>query len=77
MILRESTWLVVVGLAVGAALAYAGSQLVSRLLYGVEPHDPRTIALAVLVLLAVTLAAAYIPARRASRMDPMAALHQG
>ena len=77
MILRESTWLVVVGLAVGAALAYAGSQLVSRLLYGVEPHDPRTIALAVLVLLAVALAAAYIPARRASRMDPMAALHQG
>jgi predicted permease len=77
MILRESTGLVVVGLAVGAVLAYAGSQLVARLLYGIEPHDPRTIAAAVVVLLVVALAAAYIPARRASRMDPMAALHQG
>jgi ABC-type antimicrobial peptide transport system permease subunit len=83
MILKESTGLVLVGLAVGAALtagatlAYGGSQVDGGLLYRVEPHDPRTIAVAVLVLLAVALAAAYVPARRAAKMDPMAALQQG
>jgi predicted permease len=83
MILKESTGLVLLGLAAGAALtagaalAYGGAQVDARLLYRVEPHDPRTIAVAVLILLAVALAAAYVPARRASRMDPMAALHQG
>jgi hypothetical protein len=51
---------------VGSALAFAGSQLVARLLYGVTPQDPRTIAFAVLALLAVAFTAASVPARRAS-----------
>ena len=46
-------------------------------LYGVAPEDPLTLTLATGTLLVVAFAAAYLPARRASRLDPMAALHQG
>jgi predicted permease len=77
MILRETIGLVVAGLAVGGALAHLGSRLIASRLYGVAPQDPVTLMLAAGVLLLVALAAAYLPARRASRVDPMAALHHG
>jgi predicted permease len=77
MILRETVRLVVAGLLVGGALAYAGSRLIASRLYGVAPEDPFTLTLATGVLLFVALVAAYLPARRASRLDPMAALRQG
>jgi ABC-type antimicrobial peptide transport system permease subunit len=77
MILRETTTLLVVGVAAGAALAYAASRLMDNRLYGIAPHDPLTLALATLLLLLVALAAAFVPAQRASRVDPMVALrHQ-
>jgi predicted permease len=75
MILRESIGLVAAGLAVGGALAYFGSRLVATRLYGVSTQDPVTLTAATATLLVVALAAAYVPARRASRVDPMAALH--
>jgi len=74
MVLRESLLPVLVGLAAGVAGALALSRLVTGMLYGVAPRDPATIVLAALAMLGVALAAAAIPARRASRVEPMAAL---
>lgn len=76
MILRETAGLVAAGLLVGGALAYAGSRLIADRLYGVAARDPLTMALAAAVLLLIALIAAYLPARRASRVDPIAALHE-
>lgn len=77
VILRETVALVLVGLALGGALSDVASRLTENRLYGVAPHDPATIAFAAGLLLSAALAAAYIPARRASRLDPIAALRQG
>jgi ABC-type antimicrobial peptide transport system permease subunit len=74
MILRETVWVVVGGLAAGGGLAYAVSRLIDTRLYGVAPQDPLTMALSTGVLLAVALGAAYWPARRASQLDPMTVL---
>jgi ABC-type antimicrobial peptide transport system permease subunit len=76
MILGETIGLVITGLAAGAGLAYIASRLITSQLYGVAPHDPLTLALAVGLLSLVALSAAYLPARRASRQDPMVALRQ-
>jgi predicted permease len=76
MILRETIGIVGVGLALGAGLAYAASRLITSQLYGVAPQDPLTLGLATALLLFAALSAAYLPARRASKLDPMAALHQ-
>jgi predicted permease len=76
MILRETAVLVIAGLALGGGLAYAASRLVDSRLYGVAPQDPLTMAAAGALLVLVALGAAYLPARRASRLDPMAALRR-
>ena len=76
MILRESLAIVVAGLTAGCALAYLGSRLIASRLYGVAPRDPLTFLLALAVLLVVALTAAWLPARRASRVNPMTALRQ-
>jgi predicted permease len=76
MILRETIGLVITGLVLGWGLAYAASRLIDSRLYGVAPQDPVTLALATGLLLLVALSAAYVPAQRASRLDPMAALRQ-
>jgi ABC-type antimicrobial peptide transport system permease subunit len=76
MILRETSGVVGVGLAVGGGLAYAASRLIDSRLYGVAPQDPLTLASATGLLLVVAVSAAYIPARRASRLDPLAALRR-
>ena len=77
MILGETTWLVAIGLVVGGTLAYAASRLIDSRLYGVAPEDPLTLLLAIGILVLVATSAACLPARRASRLDPMAALRQG
>ena len=76
MILRETMALVIAGLALGGGLAFAASRLIHSQLYGVAPQDPLTLALATGLLLLGGLSAAYLPARGASRLDPMAALRQ-
>jgi hypothetical protein len=76
MILSETIGLVSVGLALGGGLAYAASRFIDSRLYGVAPQDPLTLVLATGLLLLVALGAAYLPARRASRLDPIAALRQ-
>ncbi len=76
MILRETAGLVSAGLALGAILAYAASRLINSRLYGVAPQDPLTLVLAAGLLVLVALSASYLPAQRASSLDPMAALRQ-
>ncbi|HTM25563.1 MAG TPA: ABC transporter permease [Vicinamibacterales bacterium] len=76
MILRETSGVVAMGLILGGALAYGASRLIGSRLYGVEPQDPLTVTAATALLLSVALSAAYLPARRASRLDPMVALRQ-
>jgi macrolide transport system ATP-binding/permease protein len=74
MILREVLVLTAAGLAIGIPLALAGSHYVRSLLYGIEPTDPVAIAIGIAALVTCGLAAGLIPARRASRIDPMVAV---
>ena len=74
MVLRESTWVTLAGIAVGVCGALACTRLVRSMLYGVGPNDPMTILAGTAVLIAVALAATWIPARRAARVQPMEAL---
>ena len=74
MILRESTGLAVAGTLVGAGAALGLTRLVKTMLYGIQPYDPLTLAGGFLILMAVALAASWIPARRAAGVQPMEAL---
>ncbi|MGH9693254.1 MAG: ABC transporter permease, partial [Bryobacteraceae bacterium] len=74
IVLREMLGLVAAGTAVGIAGAVAGGRLVGNLLYGLKGSDPATLIGASMLLVGVAAAAAYWPARRASRIDPLAAL---
>jgi putative ABC transport system permease protein len=74
MIVREGMMLVLGGVAIGIAGALGAGRLIARLLYGVPPHDLRTFVAVALVLVAAALVAIVIPARRASRIDPIVAL---
>jgi predicted permease len=74
MVLTEVGVLIGIGLAIGIAAALASSRLVASLLYGVSPTDPRTFSIAAAFLAAVAVLAGYLPAHRASRLDPMTAL---
>jgi predicted permease len=76
MVLSESLTLVMSGLAVGILAALACGRLESSQLYGVAANDPSTIASAAALLLAVTLAASFVPARRAAFLDPLTALRE-
>jgi predicted permease len=74
LVLREAATLLAIGLAVGTALALAAGAAARSMLFGLRPYDPLTLALAVALLAAVTLAASYLPALRAAKLDPMTAL---
>ncbi len=76
MVLRRVLVLAVVGLAISVPAALVAFRLVRSLLFQTRPNDPATLALAALVLLITALLAGYVPARRASRIDPLAALRQ-
>jgi predicted permease len=74
LILREALTLLMIGTAVGVALALVAGRAATSMLFGLKPTDPRVLAAAVLGLGTASLAAAYLPARRASRLDPVEAL---
>ena len=72
--MSEPARLVAIGLALGLVGALAGGKLVRGLLYGMEPTDPLTLAVVAGMLLAIALLAALLPARRATKVDPIIAL---
>ena len=74
LVLRESMLLVIAGIAIGIAAALGAGRFVASQLFGLEPTDPTTMMAAIVVMLAVSAAAGYLPARRAARVDPMVAL---
>jgi predicted permease len=75
MVLTESLMLVGIGLAIGLLVAILTGRFVAQNLFGLEPYDVATMALAIAVIAVVSTLAGYLPARRASRVDPMVALH--
>jgi predicted permease len=76
MVLRQSLGMTSLGIAVGAAGALAAGRVLVRLVEGMQPTALSTFALMIFVLVAAALAASFIPARRASRVDPISALRQ-
>jgi macrolide transport system ATP-binding/permease protein len=62
------------GVAIGLPLTLAASRLVKSFLFDIKPNDPLALTLAVAVLLCAVLTAGYVPARKASRIDPVAAI---
>jgi ABC-type antimicrobial peptide transport system permease subunit len=74
LVMRQSLGLVVIGIIVGVPAALLAARYVSTFLFGLSPTDPVTIIVSTCVLLSVAVMAGYLPARRASRIDPMLAL---
>jgi len=73
-ILREALTLAAIGVAIGLPVALALVRVIGTFLYGIEPHDPLTMIGAAVLMIAVAALAAWIPARRAAKVDPMVAL---
>jgi putative ABC transport system permease protein len=76
LVLRNGLGLAAVGVAAGSAAAFGVTRVLSNLLYGVEPTDPLTFAAAAASLLSVAALACYLPARQASRLDPIEILRE-
>jgi len=74
LVVREVLGLVGLGIAIGVPATLAGSRLVSSMLFGLSSTDPAIILTAPLILLVVAALAGYLPARRATKVDPMTAL---
>ena len=74
LVMREVLVMVAVGFVIGLPAAWFAAKLVASLLYGIQPHDPLAIAVAVAALGTIAIVAGYVPALRASRLDPLRAL---
>ncbi|MBA2527819.1 MAG: FtsX-like permease family protein [Pyrinomonadaceae bacterium] len=74
MVLKESLLLVAVGLVIGVPAALGAAHLISNQLFGLNPSDPVTLLTAVILLTLVAALAGYLPARKASRVNPLTAL---
>jgi predicted permease len=73
-VMRSALWMAGFGLLVGIPVALAATRVLRSVLYGVTPHDPIAIVAAIVLVLSVAALAAWIPARRAAKIDPMEAL---
>ncbi len=74
LVIRATLRLTLVGVAIGVAASFGVARLIASLLFGTSPFDPATFTAIVVILTSVALVAGYLPARRASRIDPMSAL---
>jgi putative ABC transport system permease protein len=74
MLLRYGLGLAITGAAIGLACALLFSNVMAGALYDIRPTDPMTFGIAVIIFIAVALLASYLPARRATKVDPMVAL---
>jgi ABC-type antimicrobial peptide transport system permease subunit len=77
LVVREGALLAAVGVSIGLVAALWATRMLGSLMYGVGPADPRTYVTAAALLGGIALAASYLPARRAARVDPMVALRAG
>jgi ABC-type antimicrobial peptide transport system permease subunit len=77
MVLREVCMLTTVGVAISLPTSLVVSKVVESFLFEIKPNDPLALAAAVITLLTAAMLAGYLPARRASRIDPMTALRHG
>ena len=75
LVLLQGVWLTATGLVLGMALSFGLTHFIAGLLYGVGANDPATVFAVLLLLGAIALLACYVPARRATRVDPVAAIH--
>ena len=75
-VLRESLGMICLGVAAGASAALAVAHILVRLVDGMQPAEPSTFVMMISVLVGAALLASFLPARRASRVDPTAALRQ-
>jgi predicted permease len=76
MVITEAGWMVGTGVVIGVVLGLGAAKSASTLLFGLQPTDPATLASATALLAAIGLIASYLPARRASKLDPMKTLRQ-
>jgi ABC-type antimicrobial peptide transport system permease subunit len=76
MVLRQGLMLTVVGIAGGLAVAFAMNRMLASLLFGVRPSDPATMGAVVALIAMVAFVACYLPARLATRVDPMIVLRE-
>ena len=76
MFLRKGVALAGVGIVAGVVVSASTASMMASLLYGVRPHDPAVFLIVPLLLLAVAVLASYLPARRATKVDPMIALRE-
>ena len=74
MVLREASWMALAGVAVGMGIALLLARLVASMLYGLRPTDPPSLVISAFLLFAVAVLSAWVPATRASRVQPMDAL---
>jgi predicted permease len=74
MVLRETITVLGAGLLIGLPLAWLSARLLREQVYGLSPHDPMTVAMAIVGIAVITIIAGFVPARRASRVDPLTAL---
>ena len=74
LVMRDAARMLALGTAIGLPAAWAASRLVSSMLFGLAANDPATIALAIGLLVLTGLLAGYLPARRATKVDPLVAL---
>jgi ABC-type antimicrobial peptide transport system permease subunit len=74
LVMRDVIFVLTVGISAGLVAALVAVSLLQKMLFGVEPRDTATMVIAVCLLSVMALAAGYLPARRATRVDPMMAL---
>jgi ABC-type antimicrobial peptide transport system permease subunit len=74
LLMRRGQWLALAGVCIGLASAYAGGRAVASLVYGIRASDPLVLAMATAAVVVISWVATAIPARRASRIDPILAL---
>ena len=76
LVLQDTAWMIGIGAAIGLPAAFGATRLIKSFLFGLTPQDPMSIVLATIGLMIVTGLAGYLPARRATRVDPLVALRQ-